>query len=210
MPRLTAEQRERAIGMANMGATQVHIAQTFGCNRMTVARLLQRFNQTGHTRDRPRSGRPRITTPGEDRYLRTLHLRNRFLTVTSSAATALGRRISVFTVARRLRAAGIRPYRPFRGVTLTRLHRQNRLHWTRRVQRWRRQDWQRVLFSDESRFNLFNADGRIRVYRRRGERLAPNCIQEVQPFGGGSVMVWAGICGETRTRLVVIRVNFNA
>ncbi|XP_046558839.1 sulfotransferase 6B1-like [Haliotis rubra] len=66
--------------------------------------------QTVRTLDRPRTWRPRVTTPQEDRYLRTLHLRNRFLTVTSSEAHALGRRISTTTVTRRLRTVGIRAY----------------------------------------------------------------------------------------------------
>ena len=196
--------------MSQMGATNSHIARTFGCTRQTIIRLFRRVQQTGQTADRPRSGRPRVTTPQEDRHLRVLHLRNRMLTVTSSAATALGHRISRFTVMRRLRSAGIRAYRPFRGMALTFQHRRNRLQWTRTVRRWQRRNWARVLFSDESKFNLFHLDGRTRVYRRRGERLAPNCIQQVHPFGGGGVMVWGAICNDQKTRLVTIQGNLTA
>ena len=53
--------------------------------------------------------------------------------------------------------------------------------------------WRRVLFTDESRFTLYRADGRRRVYRRRGERFADACVVERDRFGGGSVMVWGGI-----------------
>ena len=154
MARLTAQRRERAIGMLEMGATHAHVAQTLGCHRTTISRLVQRFRHTGQTSDRPRSGRPKVTTPREDRYLRTLHLRNRFLTVTSSAALALGRPISRHTVTRRLRSFGIKAHRPFRGQRLTQEHRQRRLEWVRRVRRWQRRQWQRVLFTDESRFLL--------------------------------------------------------
>lgn len=210
MARLTREERERALGMAEMGATQVQIARRFGCTPLTVSRLLQRFRQTGGTADRPRSGRPRVTTPMEDRHIRTIHLRNRFVTATSTAATALGHHISQRTVLRRLRAAGIRAYRPFRGMALTARHRLDRLRWARRVRLWQVREWQRVLFTDESRFKLFRNDGRERVYRRQGERLAPACIREVQPFGGGGVMVWGGICGEQKTDLVIVQGNLNA
>lgn len=210
MPRLTAEQRERAIGMVQMGATHTHVARTFGCSRVTVGNLLQRYRRTGRTLDRPRTGRPRVTTPQEDRYLRTLHLRNRFLTVTSSAGQALGRRISTHTVTRRLRAAGIRAFRPFTGQMLTAEHRRRRLRWSNTVRRWQRRDWQRVVFTDESRFCLFTVDGRQRVYRRRGERTAACCVRHVVPYGGGGVMVWGGICGDQTTPLVVINGNLNA
>ncbi|XP_067653278.1 uncharacterized protein [Haliotis asinina] len=122
--------------MIRHGATHTHVARMFGCSRLTTTRLMTRYRQTGRTQDRPRSGRPLATNPAVDRYLRTLHLRNRFLTVTSSAATALGHRISRRTVSRRLLQHGIRAYRPYRGVALRRQHRPRQ--------------WDRVLFTDGS------------------------------------------------------------
>nr|KAG5707485.1 hypothetical protein BaRGS_011989 [Batillaria attramentaria] len=49
--------------------------------------------------------------------------------------------------------------------------------------------WKLVLFSDESRFLVKPRDGRIRVWRRPGEQLADDAVQEVTAFGDGSVMV---------------------
>lgn len=210
MPRLTPEQRGRALGMKDMGASNVLIARTFGCHRKTIENLMKRYRDTGTTLDRSRTGRPRVTSRREDRYLRTLHLRNRFLTVAESASTALGRVLSQSTVRRRLRAAGIRARRPYCGPTLTRQHRHNRLIWTRRVRRWQLRDWRNVMFTDESRFCLYKHDGRARVYRRQGERNAPNCVAEVQAHGGGSVMVWGGIRGENKSPLVIVMGNMTA
>lgn len=86
------------------------------------------------------------------------------------------------------------------------------MQWLRRhdPRIWRRQRWQAVLFTDESRFNLFRADGRRRVYRRRNERYADSCVIERDRFGGGSVMVWGGIAYGRRTQLHIIRGNLNA
>ena len=75
---------------------------------------------------------------------------------------------------------------------------------------WGRQQWARVLFSDESRFNLSHHDGRTRVFRRRGERFADNCLIERDRFGGGCVMVWGGIIGRKNTNLIVVQGNLNA
>ena len=50
----------------------------------------------------------------------------------------------------------------------------------------------------------------MRVFRRRGERFADNCLTERGRFGGGSVMVWGGIMGRTKTNLIVVQGNFNA
>ena len=44
----------------------------------------------------------------------------------------------------------------------------------RNGRQWRLQCWHGVLFSDESRFHLRNADGR--AWRRRGERYHNDCL----------------------------------
>jgi hypothetical protein len=86
------------------------------------------------------------------------------------------------------------------------------MQWLRRhdPRIWRRERWQAVLFTDESRFNLFRVDGRRRVYRRRNERYADCCVIERDRFGGDSVMVWGGIAYGRRTQLHNIRGNLNA
>ena len=116
-----------------------------------------------------------MTTPAQDRHIRLRHLLDRFTTATSTAAAIPGqRRISHQIVRNRLRKAGIR------AVVLI------RLQWVRTHRVWPQQRWRTVWFSDESRFLLKRGDGRARVYRRRNERFANNCIQEVDRFGGGS------------------------
>jgi len=88
MRRLPIEQRERAIGMIQMGASDAHVTWTFGCSRVAVVNLINRYQQTSRTSYRPiKANKPRVTAHRDDRYLRTVHLRNRFLTVTLSAAT---------------------------------------------------------------------------------------------------------------------------
>ena len=185
MPRLDNSTRERAIGMLQAGATQVDVARRYNVARITIYRLWQRYLTTNTTADRPRSGRPRVTTPRHDRFIRLCHLRNRFETPSHTASVIPGmRRISPRTVRRRLAEAGLRARRPYRGPMLTQRHRQQRLEWSRRHLRWTIRDWQEVLFTDESRFTLRHADGRVRVYRRSGERYSDPCVLRHDRFGG--------------------------
>ena len=157
--------------------------------RETIIRLRQRFQQTVGVADRRRPGRPKFTNPRTNRFITLTHLRRPFQTATSSARQY---GISKQTVLRRLRQARqpIRPRRPYVGQVLTARHWAARLQWAQRHLRWGRQQWARVLFSDESRFNLSHHDGGIRVSRRRGERFADNCLIERDSFIGGSVMGW--------------------
>ena len=115
--------------------------------------------------------------------------------------------MSTQTVRNRLKAYQLKARRPYTGTILLRRHRNNRRNWTRVHRRWALRQWNNVLFSDESRFCLQHGDGRRRVWRRRGERFANCCVAERDRFGGGSVMVWGGICGGTRTRLLVLNGN---
>ncbi|XP_077287686.1 uncharacterized protein LOC143912277 [Arctopsyche grandis] len=47
-------------------------------------------------------------------------------------------------------------------------------------------DWRRVIFSDESKFNLFGSDGIHYVRRRSGERLSDKCIQPTVKHPAGT------------------------
>ena len=75
--------------------------------------------------------------------------------------------------------------------------------------RWIRAERGMVMFSDESRYNDDHLDGRTRVWRRPGERYTPPCIASHDRWGGGSVMVWAGIWGTGRTDLFNVNGNMN-
>ena len=105
MPRLDAATRNIAIGRIQAGESQNVVARDYNVHCSTISRLWQRYQQQGTTDDRPRSGRPRVTTAAQDRYIRLLHLRNRTVaaTVTPNRIPGL-RRISVQTIRNRLRA----------------------------------------------------------------------------------------------------------
>ncbi|KAF2884424.1 hypothetical protein ILUMI_21748 [Ignelater luminosus] len=50
--------------------------------------------------------------------------------------------------------------------------------------------WDSVLFSDESKYNLFRSDGRIRVWRHPNTEFKSKNIQHTVKHGGGGVLVW--------------------
>ena len=215
MPRLREIDRGRAIDLLMQGFSQSQVARQLGVAQSTVSRLRQRLRATGRLADRPRSGRPRETTRRQDRAIRLAHLRDRFRTAVETAANTPGRhnnRIHPKTVRNRLKEVGLYARRPYVGPQLTHRRRQIRMNWLRRhsLRQFPMHRWRQVLFSDESRFSLYRADGRKRVYRRRGERFTDACVMENDRFGGGSVMVWGGIAHGLKTPLIVVNGNLNA
>ena len=155
MPRLNQNQLIQALKILARGDNVSLVSRAFGCHRNTIILLRQRFQQTGGVADRRRPCRPRGTNLRMDRFITLTHLRRHFQTATSSARQY---DISKQTVLRRLRLPS-QPRRPYVGQVLTARHRAARLQWAQRHFRWGRQQWARVLFSDESRFNLSHHDG---------------------------------------------------
>ena len=152
MPRIPKKILERVIGMPNVGMTTNAVAMNIGCSTRAIRHLMQRFQATGHTEDRLRSGRPLATMRGQDRYIRNTDLRNRLQTATATAANTPGthkNRISAQTVRYRLREGGLSACCPYDGCVLARCNRVNCVNCTH--QRWLRQQWNSVLFSEESR-----------------------------------------------------------
>ncbi|GFX43680.1 transposable element Tcb2 transposase [Trichonephila clavipes] len=87
---------------------------------------------------------------------------------------------------------------------LSRQHRTARLQWCREHHNWTEQDWACVLFSDESRFSLSSDCRRQLIWRESGTAYRPENIQEKDRYPTCSIMVWAGIMINGRTRLHVV------
>ena len=66
-----------------------------------------------------------------------------------------------------------------------------------------------VVFTDESRFAMSFHDGRVRVWRRQGERYHDATVMERDRYGGGSIMVWGGMGMAYRTPLYRVQGNLN-
>ena len=83
--------------MLNAGTSATAVSWHFGCTRKTIERLRRQFRVT---RNVAGSGRPRVTTAANDRYIVLQQLRNRRLT---AAATGIQYSIHAQAVRNRLR-----------------------------------------------------------------------------------------------------------
>ncbi|GFV35679.1 transposable element Tc1 transposase [Trichonephila clavipes] len=172
----------RIIGKLEKGRNVTSGAAEFGIAHSIVSQLWRQFQTTGTTIRGFSSGRPRGTTPADDRYIVLQARRNRRQTageIARHTTQATGRPISRFTVARRLHGGGLFARRPVRCVPLTPTHRGRH----------------------ESRFSLSTDSHRILIWRERGSRNHPWNIIERDRYGGRGVLVWGGIMIGSRTDL---------
>lgn len=210
---LSADNCAKAVALAEDGRSYGYIARILHVHRATIKRVVERFLQTGRYTRRAGCGRRRKTTAVDDRFLQVTSLRDRHLTsvqARNQLQEVRGRNVSVWTVRRRLKEFGLKACRPATGPKLLRRHRVARLQFATEHLNWNLQQWQNVLFTDESRFCLHSPDGRKRVWRRAGERFAECTFSPRLSHGGGSVMVWGGITREARTDLVVVAGSLTA
>ena len=176
----------RGIGMLHSGLSQRHVANVLGVSQSDVSRMWNWFITTGNVRHLHAGGRECSTNEVQDRFLVVQARRHRFdnaTTLRRDFQNATSVHIRTQTIRNRLHDAGLRSRRPAIRVPLTRYHVQMRLA----------NDWAPGLFTDESRFCVDFTDRHSRVWRMPNERFAPVCVAEHDWFGGGSVMVWAGI-----------------
>ncbi|GFU51185.1 transposable element Tcb2 transposase [Trichonephila clavipes] len=194
--RLPNSLRWRAVGWMEMGLSQADAARRLNVSRSVVQRLWDQYQSEDSVSRRPVPGRPRATTPAEDRFLALSARRRRTTTVPQLVADhfqASGRRISATTVRNRLHYAGLYARRPVVCVPLNGRQRRNRLCWAREHVSWTQQQWASVLFTDESRFTMESDSGRLLIWREQRTRYHQSNTVERHSYRGGGILVWAGI-----------------
>jgi hypothetical protein len=92
---------------------------------------------------------------------------------------------------------------------LSRTHIFNRKLWAIKFRTQHKFFWQKVWYTDESKFNLFGSDGKLYCRRLVGEDLLERNVQKVVKHGGGNLMLWGCISwhGVGRLHRVVGRMD---
>ncbi len=70
--------------------------------------------------------------------------------------------------------------------------------------------WNHVLWSDETKINLFGSDGVKRVWWQPGEEYKDKCVLSTVKHGGGSVVVWGCMSAAGTGELQFIEGTMNA
>ncbi|GFV67018.1 transposable element Tcb1 transposase [Trichonephila clavipes] len=146
--------RDRIIGRLECERSQLEVSEELGIIQSVISTLWQRFQDDGYVSRCYNSGRPRVTTPNEDRYiyLAVTAKRNRRSTASDLSrqlSSATGTTVSRQTVFRCLGHIGVYARNLVRCVPLTVTHCRLRLTWSREHALWTPQQWSCVMFSDE-------------------------------------------------------------
>ena len=203
---LTIEKRSSVVTLCDEGYSQRNIAKKLKISLCAVQSILKKKRETGTVADRPRSGRPRATTNRVDRSLVRLSLSDRRASskiLKSQLQDVTGSSLSTRSIRRRLLKAGLKGCVAAKKPMLTARHKKLRLKWAKERRQWEQSEWSKILWSDESIFELI--PGRRAIVRRRvGERFHPDCIVSTVKHGGGKIHVWGCMARDGVGSLLIV------
>ncbi|GFT06549.1 transposable element Tc1 transposase [Trichonephila clavipes] len=177
-------ERGRIVGLRVAELSYRAVAARVQRNSSTIMRVSKQWTDEGRTARKSGSGPRNVTSAHDGRRLVRMAQTDR--TASSRQLVAQWSTATGFLSRKTIAACGYNVHRSWRA------------------------DWQQVVFSDESRFNLWHHDGRIRVRRYAGERHIPECIIERHSGRTPGIMIWGAIAYHGRSQLLRIVGNLNS
>ena len=168
------------------------ISEILGYPKSTVHEVIAAYRDHGIEKPSPRSGRPPILTERDGRHLMQILNKNRKTNLNElyeNFVSSTSVNVSKFTLRRylhKLKVYGrIGAKKPFVNAA----NRMKRLSWAKKRKNWI-DEWEKIIWSDESRFVVFGGDGKRYVWRTIYEKYNPNCLIPTFKSGQESVMIW--------------------
>jgi transposase len=190
MSRITPKRRARIAELLGQGHSTRAVAAKVGVSQSTVARVR---SADPALQPSPLAGRPRLLDKHDERYILRLNATGKCTTGTGIQkllAEGSGAAVSARTVRRVLGRAGLKARTKRKKPLLRKKHRQARLTFARKYQHWTVEDWMHVIWSDETKINLYESDGKQYCWRADGEPLRDHHVTPTVKHGGGSLMIW--------------------
>jgi transposase len=177
---LTEVERAAAVTLRKLGMTQSAAAELIPCTRHTVSHWEHTYEETRQVHDAERSGRSRETTELEDTALVVASVAEPF-TPPRQLKRKLELDVSPRTLDRRLIEAGLPGRVAVHAKDFTDEDIRKRLSFAEGYKNWTKDQWERVLFSDEKKFLGKGFSGRVYVRRPPGGALNPQYTIDKRP-----------------------------
>lgn len=210
---LSNHQRSLLIDLKNQGLTYQRISEQTGIPQTTIKNNVKKFKTFGTVSDLMGRGRKRKTTPRIDRAILQSIGKNRkesAVKIAKDLETRLNIKLCPQTIRNRIHEGGYKARVARKKPFLKRVHKRARLAFALEHENKPLSFWEKILWSDESKFNLVSADGPTKVWRKSGEAYSLSCMRATVKFGGGNVMIWGCMAANGQGKFCFIDTTMNA
>lgn len=178
------EERELIKKLRNKGFTYKKISELLSCSQNKITNALK------WTPEKENRGRRRKTTTNTDKSIKKFVKRNPFATSTE-IKNELNLKIDTSTIRKRLLEDKMYARSPRKTPLLKPKHLTDRLQFAREHISWSVEKWSTILWTDESKFNLFGPDiDKQYVRRPPNTEYSPKYTTKTIKHGGGNIQVW--------------------
>uniref|UniRef100_A0A8C5M1K7 Transposase n=1 Tax=Leptobrachium leishanense TaxID=445787 RepID=A0A8C5M1K7_9ANUR len=198
---VTAFEHGMIVGARSHGASISKTAECVKCSRAAVVKVFKEWTVSRKSGSVcANCGRQRLVNVRAERRVARLVQDNRMATVhqiTADLNQGSSQMISERAIRRTLHSMGYGSRRPVRTPLLSAVNKIKLLQFAQKHKDWTVEHWKKVMWSDESRFQLHHADDSVRIWQKQHENMHPTCMSTTLQAGGGSFMVWGPlICVE--------------
>uniref|UniRef100_A0AAZ3P535 Transposase n=1 Tax=Oncorhynchus tshawytscha TaxID=74940 RepID=A0AAZ3P535_ONCTS len=198
---LSKDTRNKIVDLHQVGKTESAIGKQLGLKKSTVGAIIRKWKTYKTTDNLPRSGAPRKISPHRVKMITR--------TVSKNPRTTLGDLVND------LQRAGTKVTKPTISNTLRRQgllkpeHVQARLKFAREHLDDPEEDWENVIWSEETKIETFGKNSTRRVWRTKNAELHPKNTIPTVKHGGENIMLWGCFSAKGPGRLIRVKERMN-
>ncbi|CAJ0965804.1 unnamed protein product [Ranitomeya imitator] len=208
---LSKDTRNKIVALHQAGKTESAIANQLGVKKSTVGAIIRKWKTYKTTDNLSRSGAPRKIPPRGVRMItRTVSKNPR--TTRGDLVNELqraGTNVTRPTISNTLRHHGLRSCSARRVPLLKPVHVRARLKFAREHLDDPEEFWENVLWSDETKLELFGRNTTCCVWRKKNTELHPSNTIPTVKHGGGNIMLWGCFSAKGPGRLIQVHEIMN-
>ncbi|KAK3552739.1 hypothetical protein QTP86_022149, partial [Hemibagrus guttatus] len=205
---LSKDTRNKIVDLHQAGKTESAIGKQLGVKKSTVGAIIRKWKTTDNL---PRSGAPRKISPRGVKMITRMVSKNPRTTRGDPVndLQRAGTKVTKATISNTLRLQGLKSCSARRVPLLKPVHVRARLKSAREHLDDPEEDWENVIWSDETKIELFGKNSACRVWRRKNAELHPKNTIPTVKHGGGNIMLWGCFSAKGPGRLIRVKERMN-
>lgn len=203
----TVEERRIILKLHKELKSEREIPKIVSKPRSTINSIIKRFRETGRVIDKSRSGAPRkVDDRLRSNIIRQVKKNPKISapTIAANVGETLGVQLSAQTIRNVLIEDDYHGRNARKKAFVSKANRIKRTTFAVAHADKPQSFWNKVIWSDESKFELFSSNRREKVWRKPNTALDPKHLTATVKHGGGSVMVWGCMAASGVGKLIFI------